>query len=47
MFVTKAFGVREEFQPEKIIRTCIRAGASRKLAEVGIELMDVRLKRIN
>jgi len=33
MFVTKAFGEREKFQPEKIKRTCMRAGASKKLAD--------------
>ncbi len=33
MFVTKASGKRERFQRKKIIKTCLRAGASEDLAE--------------
>lgn len=33
MYVTKASGVKEEFQPDKILRTCIRAGATQRLAD--------------
>lgn len=33
MFVIKASGEREEFQREKIKNTCLRAGASKKIAE--------------
>ena len=33
IFVTKANGEREEFKKEKIVRTCLRAGASREIAE--------------
>ncbi len=33
MYVTKASGVKEEFQPDKILRTCIRARATQRLAE--------------
>jgi hypothetical protein len=32
MYIIKADGRREEFQPRKIIGTCVRAGASRKTA---------------
>ncbi|KXB04591.1 hypothetical protein AKJ49_01940 [candidate division MSBL1 archaeon SCGC-AAA382A03] len=33
MFVVKASGEKEEFDPEKIKRTCLRAGASEEFAE--------------
>lgn len=33
MWVIKASGEKQKFQPEKIKRTCLRAGASRKLAD--------------
>lgn len=33
MFVTKASGEREEFQPDKIRSTCLRAGAPKWLAD--------------
>ena len=33
MYVVKADGTKEEFQPRKIIRTCMRSGVSRGVAE--------------
>lgn len=33
MYVIKADGSKEEFQPRKIVRTCIRAGTSREVAK--------------
>ena len=33
MYVIKSDGIREEFQSRKIIRTCMRSGASREIAE--------------
>lgn len=33
MFVTKASGEREEFDPEKIRRTCLKVGASKALTD--------------
>ncbi|MEM7819455.1 MAG: ATP cone domain-containing protein [Candidatus Aenigmatarchaeota archaeon] len=33
MFVIKADGSKEEFQPNKIIKTCMRAGTTRSMAE--------------
>lgn len=37
MYVIKASGKREEFKPNKILRTLLRAGASRKIANEIVE----------
>ncbi len=43
VFVTKADGSRQLFDREKVIRTCLRMGASRKTAE---EIVDKVQKRL-
>ncbi len=40
MWVRKANGEREKFQPEKIRRTCLRAGASLDLAEEVVKKVE-------
>lgn len=42
MYVVKASGEREEFNAEKIRNTCLRAGASRKLADEIVEEVEKR-----
>jgi len=42
MRVVKTTGEVEEFNPEKIIRTCLRAGASRELAEKIVNKVERR-----
>jgi len=37
MFVIKASGEREKFDPEKIRRTCLRAGATKELADAVVK----------
>mgnify|MGYP005847768617 CR=1 FL=1 len=43
IFVIKASGKQEPFDPEKIKQTCIRAGATKKLAERIVEKVEERL----
>jgi transcriptional regulator NrdR family protein len=33
LYIVKKGGDREPFQPEKIVKSCIKAGASKELAE--------------
>jgi transcriptional regulator NrdR family protein len=33
LYISKKGGEREPFQPEKIVKSCMNAGASKKLAE--------------
>lgn len=42
MFVTKASGEKEEFNPEKIRSTCIRAGATKWLADAIVKEVEKR-----
>jgi len=43
VFVTKANGTRQLFDREKVVRTCLRMGASRKIAEDVAERVESRL----
>ena len=43
VFVTKADGSRQRFDREKIVRTCLRMGASRKTAEEVVDRVEKRL----
>lgn len=42
MFVRKASGEKEQFKPEKILKTCIRAGASEKIAKKIVKEVEKR-----
>lgn len=42
MFVRKASGEKEQFNPEKILKTCIRAGASEEIADKIIKEVEKR-----
>jgi hypothetical protein len=44
MLIIKADGSREEFQPKKIIKTCLRAGATREKAEEIAKKISQRVK---
>jgi hypothetical protein len=43
VFVTKADGTRQLFDREKVVRTCLRMGASRKIADDVVEKVEKRL----
>ena len=43
VFVTKADGTRQLFDGEKVVRTCLRMGASRKIADEVVERVEKRL----
>ena len=43
VFVTKADGTRQLFDREKVVRTCLRMGASRKIAGEVAEKVEKRL----
>jgi hypothetical protein len=43
VFVTKADGTRQLFDREKVVRTCLRMGASRKIADGVAERVEKRL----
>ena len=43
VFVTKADGTRQLFDREKVVRTCLRMGASRKIADDVAERVEKRL----
>ncbi|TRO54079.1 restriction endonuclease [Candidatus Bathyarchaeota archaeon] len=43
VFVTKADGSRQLFDREKIVRTCLRMGASRKIADEVVERVEKML----
>ena len=43
VFVTKADGTRQLFDREKVVRTCLRMGASRKTADEVAEKVESRL----
>jgi len=40
MFVIKASGGKEKYQPKKIINTCLRAGADKKLAQEVVNRLE-------
>ena len=43
VYVTKADGTRQLFDREKVVRTCLRMGASRKIADAVAERVEKRL----
>jgi hypothetical protein len=43
VFVTKADGTRQLFDREKVVKTCLRMGASRKIADEVAEKVEKRL----
>jgi len=43
MYVIKNSGEKEEFKPEKIMRTCIAAGASKKVADKIIKIISKKI----
>jgi hypothetical protein len=43
VFVTKADGTQQLFDREKVVRTCLRMGASRKIADEVVERVERRL----
>jgi hypothetical protein len=43
VFVTKADGTRQLFDREKVVKTCLRMGASRKIADAVAEKVEERL----
>lgn len=43
IFVTKADGSRQPFDREKVVRTCLRIGASRHIAEEIVEEVEAKL----